>query len=105
MAVKLPRLSPALLSLFGIDNSSPTPFSIIVAIPPEGSTETKLARMRDVGLLFSLSLVRPPLDRPRVSGELSPALFSKRERRLRTAEEARSDEARSLDMAVSQRVG
>ena len=77
-------------------------------MPPEASTETKLARMRDVGLLFSLSLVvRPLVDRPRVSGEgeLSPALFSKRDRRLRTAEEVRSEEVRSVDMAVSQSVG
>lgn len=100
VAVKLPLLRPALLCLFNSAIPAPTPSSIAPAIPPEGSTDTKLARILDVGLLFSLSLVNPLSDRPRVSGELSPALVSKMDRRLRTAEELRS-----ADMAVSQCVG
>jgi len=87
---KLPLLSPALLCLFrsakGADESNEA------AIPPDGSTDTKLARTFDVGLLFSVS-GNPPLDRPRVSGELlSDGLVSKIDLRLWTAEEARSED-------------
>ena len=90
---KLPRLSPALLSRFKLAMPLPTP-SPSSAMPPGRSTDTKLALTFDVGLLFSLS-VNALVDRPRVSGEFSGPLFSKIERRLRTAEDDRFS-----DMAI-----
>lgn len=86
---KLP-LRPALLSL-----------GCSVAMLDLGSTDTKLARTLLVRLSppFSLSAAprEPAGDRPRGSDAVvSPCLFSKSERRLRTAEEERFSE----DMAV-----
>lgn len=55
------------------------------------STGKKLARTADLGRL-SASLPRPAGERPRVLGELSLALFSNSDRRLRTADDDRSSE-------------
>lgn len=77
--------------------------SAVVAIFATGSTGTKLARTllvcRDP---FSLSLPNPLGDLPRESDESVSrlALFSKIERRLRTAEEERCSE----DMAIAAQI-
>ena len=87
VSLKLPRLNSALLCF-----SRP-------AMGLTGSTGTKLARTLFVDKYpFSLSLLRPLGERPRESGEFesSVALFSKMERRLRTADE----ESFSEDMAA-----
>lgn len=97
LAVKLPLLISAVLSRFPSALPLPTPSSGASADILGGSTETKLARILDVGLLlFDASLERPLVERPRASGELSLPLFSNMDRRLRTAEEERS-----VDIAVS----
>lgn len=97
-SVKLPLLNP-LLSRFKPAIPLPTPSSAASAIP-DGSTGTKLARTLEVGLLLSLA-DRAFGDRPRVSGELeSEALFSKIERRLRTAEEERCSDMAAVSPSV-----
>jgi hypothetical protein len=94
-SLKLPLLNPAV----------PWLSAVAVAMPPANSTGTKLARTLLLGLLpFSLSLPPIPLGLlPLESGELESreALFSKRLRKLRTAEEARFSE----DMAAVARRG
>lgn len=98
-SVKLPLLSPTLFSRFKPAIPLPTPSSAASAIP-DGSTGTKLARTLEVGLLLSLA-DRAFGDRPRVSGELeSETLFSKMERRLRTAEEERCSDMAAVSSSV-----
>lgn len=97
--VVLPLTSAASPVPLVVSNPLVGRLSTVVAILTAGSTGTKLARTllacRDP---FSLSLPNPLGDLPRESEESVSrlALFSKIERRLRTAEEARCSE----DMAV-----
>lgn len=104
-SLKLPRRRPALLSSRVSSGTLPpdSPNSVVLAIvmlPAAGSTGTKLARTLDVGRLGVLSF-QPAEDRPRWSGAdvfaaaaaaASDALFSKIDRRLRTADEERSED-------------
>lgn len=102
LSLKLARRSPLLLSRWSselvvcVASAGGFPLgSAVVAMLKRGSTATKLERIREVrggsgeGDVFS-RLPNRPGDLPRVSGEFSDALFSKSDRRLRTADEDRS---------------